>query len=107
MIIKALEQTFTIKDSKDENGEPITLEIPGKYIVKRVEIHEIMEFSELINERTNKPYKTRCLLRTIDGWLPVKHSFEQLMEMKNTPQRIVIGGLYAAARGNKGNNRNK
>jgi hypothetical protein len=50
MIIKALEQTFTIKDSKDENGEPITLEIPGKFIVKRVEIHEVMEFSEIINE---------------------------------------------------------
>ena len=107
MIIKALEQTFTIKNSQDENGEPITLEIPGKFIVKRVEILEVLEFSEIINERTNKPYKTRCLLRTIDGWLPVKHSFEQLMEMKNTPQRIIIRGLYAAARGSKGINRNK
>ena len=107
MIIKALEQLFTIKDSTNESGEPITLEIPGKFIVKRVEIQEVLEFSEIINERTNKPYKTRCLLRTIDGWLPVKHSFEQLMEMKNTPQRVIIRGLYAAARSSKGTNRNK
>ena len=107
MIIKALEQTVTFKESKDENGEPITLEIPGKYIVKRVEIQEVVEFAEIINERTNKPYKTRCLLRTIDGWLPVKHSFEQLTEMKNTPQRVIIRGLYAAARGSKSINRNK
>jgi len=107
MIIKALEQLFTFKDSTNENGETITLEIPGKFIVKRVEIQEVLEFSEIINERTNKPYKTRCLLRTIEGWLPVKHSFEQLMEMKNTPQRVIIKGLYAAARGSKSINRNK
>jgi hypothetical protein len=107
MIIKALEQLVTFKDSTNENGEPVTLEIPGKFIVKRVEILEVVEFSEIINERTNKPYKTRCLLRTIDGWLPVKHSFEQLMEMKNTPQRIIIRGFYVATRSSKGINRNK
>jgi hypothetical protein len=107
MIVKALEQTFIIKASKDDNGEPITLEIPGKYVVKRVEIQEVLEFCEIINEKTKKPYKTRCLLRTIDGWLPVKHTFEQLMEMKNTPQRVIIKGLYAAARSSKGFNRNK
>ena len=45
MIIKALEQTFTIKDSKDENGEAITLEIPGKFIGKSVGIREVEEVS--------------------------------------------------------------
>jgi hypothetical protein len=107
MIIKALEQLVKIKNTEDENGQLVSIEVPGKFVVKRVEIHEVLEFCEIINEKTKKPYKTRCLLRTLDGWLPVKHSFEQLMEMKNTPQRIVIGGLYAAARGSKGNSRNK
>jgi hypothetical protein len=107
MIIKSLEQLFTVKNTKNEEGEPISIEVPGKFVVKRVEIHEVLEFCEIINEKTKKPYKTRCLLRTIDGWLPVKHSFEQLMEMKNTPQRIIIKGFYAAARGSKGIRRNK
>ena len=107
MIVKTLEQIVTDKPSVDADGKPITIEVYGKVVVKKIEVQEILEFCEIINEKTKKPYKSKCLLRTIDGWLPVKHSFEQLMEMKNTPSRIIIKGFYAAARSSKGTNRNK
>ena len=107
MIVKTLEQIVTDKPSVDADGKPITIEVYGKVVVKRIEVQEILEFCEIINEKTKKPYKSKCLLRTLDGWLPVKHSFEQLMEMKNTPPRIIIKGFYAAARSSKGTNRNK
>jgi len=107
MIVKTLEQIVTDKPSIDKDGNPTTIEVYGKVVDKRIEVQEILEFCEIINEKTKKPYKSKCLLRTLDGWLPVKHSFEQLMEMKNTPPRIIIKGFYAAARGSKGTNRNK
>ena len=46
------------------------------------------------NQKTKKPYKKRCMLRCMDQWLIVNHSFEELSKMKDTPSRIVIRGFY-------------
>lgn len=92
MIVKVLEAIFKIVPSDNEEGEPV--EIPQKLVSKRMEINEITEYSELINQKTKKPYKKRCLLRTSDQWILVNHSFDELCEMKNSQSRVKVIGFY-------------
>ena len=94
MIIKVLEPIYKTVTIEDENGEKVPTEIPGKIVSRRMEINEITEFAEVINQKTKKPYKKRCMLRCMDQWLVVNHSFEELSKMKDTPSRIVIKGFY-------------
>jgi hypothetical protein len=94
MIIKVLEPLYKVITIEDEDGNKVPTEVPGKIISKRMEINEITEFAEVINERTKKPYKKRCLLRSMDQWIIVNHSFDELSKMKDTPSRIVIKGFY-------------
>ena len=35
------------------------------------------------SEKTKKPYKRRCMLRCMDQWLVVNHSFEELSKKLN------------------------
>jgi hypothetical protein len=94
MIIKVLEPIYKTVTIEDENGEKVSTEIPGKIVSRKMEINEITEFAEVINQKTKKPYKKRCMLRCMDQWLVVNHSFEELSKMKDTPSRIVIKGFY-------------
>lgn len=94
MIIKVLEPIYKTVTIEDENGEKVPTEVPGKIVSRRMEINEITEFAEVINQKTKKPYKKRCMLRCMDQWLIVNHSFEELSKMKDTPSRIVIKGFY-------------
>lgn len=94
MIIKVLEPIYKTVTIEDENGEKVSTEIPGKIVSRKMEINEITEFAEVINQKTKKPYKRRCMLRCMDQWLVVNHSFEELSKMKDTPSRIVIKGFY-------------
>ena len=94
MIIKVLEPIYKTVTIEDENGEKVPTEVPGKIVSRRMEINEITEFAEAINQKTKKPYKKRCMLRCMDQWLIVNHSFEELSKMKDTPSRIVIRGFY-------------
>lgn len=94
MIIKVLEPIYKTITIEDENGEKVPTEVPGKIVSRRMEINEITEFAEVINQKTKKPYKKRCMLRCMDQWLIVNHSFEELSMMKDTPSRIVIRGFY-------------
>ena len=94
MIIKVLEPIYKTVTIEDENGEKVSTEIPGKIVSRRMEINEITEFAEVINQKTKKPYKKRCMLRCMDQWIVVNHSFEELSKMKDTPSRIVIKGFY-------------
>ena len=94
MIIKVLEPIYKTVTIEDENGEKVPTEVPGKIVSRRMEINEITEFAEVINQKTKKPYKRRCMLRCMDQWLVVNHSFEELSKMKDTPSRIVIKGFY-------------
>jgi hypothetical protein len=94
MIIKVLEPIYKTVTIEDENGEKVPTEVPGKIVSRRMEINEITEFAEVINQKTKKPYKKRCMLRCMDQWLIVNHSFEELSKMKDTPSRIVIRGFY-------------
>lgn len=94
MIIKVLEPIYKTVTIEDENGEKVPTEVPGKIVSRRMEINEITEFAEVINQKTKKPYKKRCMLRCMDQWLVVNHSFEELSKMKDTPSRIVIKGFY-------------
>ena len=94
MIIKVLEPIYKTVTIEDENGEKVPTEVPGKIVSRRMEINEITEFAEVINQKTKKPYKKRCMLRCMDQWIVVNHSFEELSKMKDTPSRIVIRGFY-------------
>jgi hypothetical protein len=94
MIIKVLEPIYKTVTIEDENGEKVSTEIPGKIVSRKMEINEITEFAEVINQKTKKPYKKKCMLRCMDQWLVVNHSFEELSKMKDTPSRIVIKGFY-------------
>lgn len=95
MIIKVLEPLYRTIASKDEAGEKIYEDVIYKFATKKMELVEITEYTEIINERTKKPYKKRCLLRSADQWLVVNHSFEELHEMKKlNNNRIVIKGFY-------------
>lgn len=99
MIIKVLEPIYKTVTIEDENGEKVPTEVPGKIVSRRMEINEITEFAEVINQKTKKPYKKRCMLRCMDQWLIVNHSFEELSKMKDTPSRIVIKGFYGKTTG--------
>jgi hypothetical protein len=92
MIIKVLEAIYKKAPPQEEGGE--YLELPDKLVTKRMEISEITEYAELINQKTKKPYKKRCLLRSLDQWLLVNHSFEELTQMKNTQSRVKVKGFY-------------
>jgi hypothetical protein len=46
----------------------------------------------MINRRTKKPYKKRCLLKTDDQWVIANHSFDELCELKKN--RTIIKGFY-------------
>ena len=92
MIIKVLEAIYKKAPPQEEDGE--YLELPDKLVTKRMEISEITEYAELINQKTKKPYKKRCLLRSLDQWLLVNHSFEELTQMKNTQSRVKVKGFY-------------
>lgn len=94
MIVKVLEAVFKNKPIKTETGEVMYEEVIDKIVVKKMEIDGITEYSELINQRTKKPYKKRCLLRSSDQWLMVNHSFDELTAMKNLQSRIIIRGFY-------------
>jgi len=93
MIIKVLEPVFKNVTSETEEVN----EIIDRLVSKRMEIIEITEYSELINQRTKKPYKKRCLLRSMDQWLIVNHSFDDLTKMKNSQSRIVVKGFLNEA----------
>lgn len=96
MIIKVLEQLVKTVNSKDDSGNIYQEEVPAGIAVKKMNITEITDFAELINQKTKKPYKKRCLLRTLDGqWLIVNHSFKELNEMKNMNNRTIVKGFYA------------
>ena len=109
MIIKVLEPIYKTVTIEDENGEKVPTEVPGKIVSRRMEINEITEFAEVINQKTKKPYKKRCMLRCMDQWLVVNHSFEELSKMKDTPSRIVIKGFYGktTGQGNRQVNRSR
>ena len=109
MIIKVLEPIYKTVTIEDENGEKVPTEVPGKIVSRRMEINEITEFAEVINQKTKKPYKKRCMLRCMDQWLIVNHSFEELSKMKDTPSRIVIKGFYGKTtrQGNRQVNRGR
>lgn len=109
MIIKVLEPIYKTVTIEDENGEKVPAEVPGKIVSRRMEINEITEFAEVINQKTKKPYKKRCMLRCMDQWLIVNHSFEELSKMKDTPSRIVIKGFYGKTtrQGNRQVNRGR
>jgi hypothetical protein len=107
MIIKVLEAIYKTVPS-DVEGE-LPQEVPSRFVSKRMEVIEITEYSELVNPRTKKPYKKRCLFRCMDQWLIVNHSFDELTQMKNTQSRIIIKGFYdtSARQGNRKVNRGR
>lgn len=92
MIIKVLEAIYKQQPSQVEGEDYI--EVPDRFVTKKMEINEITEYAELINQKTKKPYKRRCLLRSLDQWLLVNHSFEELTQMKNTQSRVQVKGFY-------------
>lgn len=108
MIIKVLEPLYKTISSKNEEGEKVYEDVVYKFITKKMELIEITEYAEIINERTKKPYKTRCMLRTSDQWIVVNHSFEELHEMKKlNNNRVVIKGFYGKITGSSSRRANK
>lgn len=107
MIIKVLEAIYKILPPEKEGELP--QEVPEKFVSKRMEVSEVTEYSELINQKTKKPYKKRCLFRCMDQWLIVNHSFDELTEMKNSQSRIKIRGFYdeASRQSNRKTNRSR
>lgn len=97
MIVKGLEdriQTVIVEQEVDGSIQQIPIDkVVGQNIYK-IEVDEICMFREMINPRTNKPFKSKCLLRTVDGWIVVKHTMKQLQDFKkNLHQKIEIKGF--------------
>jgi hypothetical protein len=107
MIVKVLEAVFkTIPSEIEEGGFE---EVAERLVPKRMEIAEITEYAELINQKTKKPYKKRCLLRSLDQWVIVNHSFDELTKMKDTQSRITVKGFFneTTRQGNRKINRSR
>jgi hypothetical protein len=96
MIIKVIEDLYKTKMLEGPDGEKIPTDVPYKEVVKKMEISEVNDFCELLSPVTNKPYKNKCLLSSPDGYLKVKHSFKELLDLKQSQQRIIIRGFYAS-----------
>ena len=95
MIVKVLEPLYKTVSSNNEEGEKVYEDVIYKFTIKKMELVEITEYAEIINEKTKKPYKKRCVLRAADQWLIVNHSFDELCEMKNLNNNgVVIKGFY-------------
>lgn len=90
MIVKILEPIYKDKSLNDGSDEIIRT-LSGFYS-KKIDVNYISEIQELINERTKKPYKKRCLLKTEDEWVIANHSFEDLYNLKY--YRTIITGFY-------------
>lgn len=105
MILKVIEPIYKKKQISEDEIE----EVYVKSVIKKMEISEITEFCQMINDKSKKPYKDRCMLRTMDGWIIVKHSFDELSKLKDKPNRIEIKGFYGKipARSNKNTRRSK
>ena len=107
MIVKVLEAVFKTIPSEVEEGS--FEEVPERLVPKKMEIAEIIEYTELINQKTKKPYKKRCLLRSLDQWVMVNHSFDELTKMKNTQSRVKVKGFFneTTRQGNRKVNRGR
>jgi len=95
MIIRVIEDLYKVKLVPGPDGEKIPTDVPYKEVVKKMEIEEVSEFCELLSPITNRPYKNKCLLSSKEGWVKVKHSFNELTELKKSQHRIIIKGFYA------------
>lgn len=97
MIIKTLhERVKTIYIPQEIDGEiqKIPVDKVVGYNICRFETDVIFEFAEINNPRTNKPYKSRSYLSTPQGYIVVKHSFDELLKFKkDLHQRIEIKGF--------------
>jgi hypothetical protein len=97
MILKALEdrvKTFIVKQEIEGQVHEVPVDKVVGQNISLIEVEEVYMFKQLINPRTNKPFKGRCLLRTMDGWMIVKHSFEELQKIKqNLHKKIEIKGF--------------
>ena len=87
MTIKILEPIHEESSLPEEESSTIV----GFYH-KKININYIVEIQEMINHRTKKPYKNRCLLKTDDQWVIANHSFDELCELKKN--RTIIKGFY-------------
>lgn len=97
MIIKGLDDRIKTVILKQEI-DGVIQEIPVDKVVGEdvylIEIDDVYTFRELISPKTNKPYKNKALLRTVDGWIKVKHSMEELQRFKQTlHKKIEIKGF--------------
>jgi hypothetical protein len=82
MIVKFLEPKFIRKKITLESGDKEVIDIPNGFYTVKMEVDNISTFREAINERTGKTYKTRSFLKIDEGWLLVKHSINELSQMK-------------------------
>lgn len=82
MIVKFLEPKFVNKKVIVDSGDKEIIQIPDGFYTVKMEVSDISTFREAINERTGKTYKTRSFLKIDEGWLLVKHSMDELSQMK-------------------------
>ena len=82
MIVKFLEPKFVNKKVIVDSGDKEIIQIPNGFYTVKMEVSDISTFREAINERTGKTYKTRSFLKIDEGWLLVKHSMDELSQMK-------------------------
>lgn len=92
MIIKGLDdriKTVIIEQEIDGSIQQIPVDKVVGEDIYLIELDDISHFRELISPKTNKPYKTKSLLRTMDGWIKVKHSIKELQEFKKILHKKV------------------
>ena len=69
----------------------------GKLISKNVSIKELIELDtvtvgQLINNKTNKPYRNKCVLYQDNKSMIVEHSYEQIKDLKTKNNRTIVKG---------------
>jgi hypothetical protein len=93
MIIKILEQTMKLQAVTNEDNSKEFIEVPDKLVAKRLEIPYIDAYIEVVNPRTNKLFKDRCMIEYKNEWYIAKHSFDYITKLKQTQERITVKGF--------------
>jgi hypothetical protein len=88
MILKVIENIFKPVKVKDESGAEIIVDKLVGSKVTKMEYPSVISFKEMLNSKNNV-YKKRCMLNTEDGWIVVRHSWDELQQMKS--HRNIIG----------------
>lgn len=93
-VLKEKLKTVVQEVNTPEGVQKIHVEKVVGHVRCKMETDDVSLFMEDCNKKYVL-YKKRCLLRTVDGWIVVNHSFDDLQKMKSILHKKVEIKGYA------------